>query len=75
MFEQYLPILLQQEVVGTQTAEAFAYLDVAGYNYAESRYAMDGELFPQRVIVGTENRPPFVAEGWKLVQELPHVHR
>lgn len=73
MFEQYLPLLLQQEVVGTQTAEAFAYLDVAGYNYAESRYAMDGELFPQRVIVGSENRPPFIAQGWKLVQELPHV--
>jgi beta-galactosidase len=34
---------------------------------------MDGELFPQRVIGGSENRPPFVAQGWKLVQDLPHV--
>ena len=72
-FEEYLPLLLQQEVVGTQLAESYAFLDVAGYNYAESRYAMDGELFPQRVIVGTENRPPFVAQGWQLVQDLPHV--
>jgi len=73
MFEQYLPILLQQEIVGTQTAESYAYLDVAGYNYCESRYEMDGELFPQRVILGTENRPPVVAQGWKLVEALPHV--
>jgi len=73
MFEQYLPLLLQQEVVGTQLAESYSFLDVAGYNYAESRYEMDGELFPQRVIVGSENRPPFVAQGWKLVQDLPHV--
>jgi len=73
MFEQYLPILLQQEIVSTQTAEAYAYLDVAGYNYCESRYEMDGELFPQRVILGTENRPPVVAQGWKLVEALPHV--
>jgi beta-galactosidase len=73
MFEQYLPILLQQEVVGTQTAEAYSYLDVAGYNYAESRYEIDGEQFPQRVILGTESRPPFVAQGWKLVEDMPHV--
>jgi beta-galactosidase len=73
MFEQYLPVLLQQEVVGEQTAEAYSYLDVAGYNYAESRYAIDGGLFPQRVVLGTENRPPFVAQGWKLVREMPHV--
>ncbi len=25
------------------------------------------------MIVGTENRPPFIAEGWKLVEDMPHV--
>ena len=57
MMEQYLPIILQHEVVDERTAESYAYLDVAGYNYTESRYAMDHELHPQRVIVGSENRP------------------
>ena len=54
MMEQWLPVLLQQEVVDAKTAESFSYLDVGGYNYAESRYAMDHDLHPQRVIVGSE---------------------
>ena len=57
MMEQYLPIILQNEVVDERTAESYAYLDVRGYNYTESRYEMDHELHPHRVIVGSENRP------------------
>ena len=61
MMEQFLPAILQHEVVDERTAESYAYLDVAGYNYTESRYAMDRELHPHRVIVGSENRPPSIA--------------
>ena len=32
-------------------------LDVAGMNYAEARYELDRELFPDRIIVGTETWP------------------
>jgi beta-galactosidase len=73
MFEQWLPVLLQQEVVDQKTAESFAYLDVSGYNYAESRYAMDHELHPQRVIVGSETNPGKIARNWALVREHAHV--
>jgi hypothetical protein len=55
MMEQFLPIILQNPVVDERTAESYAYLDVAGYNYTESRYAMDHEVHPHRVIVGSEN--------------------
>jgi beta-galactosidase len=73
MFEQWLPVLLQQDVVDEKTAESFAYLDVSGYNYAESRYALDHELHPQRVIVGSETNPGKIARNWELVRELPHL--
>jgi beta-galactosidase len=73
MMELFLPIILQNEVVDERTAESYAYLDVAGYNYTESRYAMDRELHPHRVIVGSENRPPSIAANWELVREHPHV--
>jgi beta-galactosidase len=73
MFEQYLPVLLQQEVVDEKTAESFSYLDVSGYNYAESRYALDHELHPQRVIVGSETNPAKIARNWELVREHPHL--
>jgi beta-galactosidase len=73
MMEQYLPIILQHQVVDERTAESYAYLDVAGYNYTESRYAMDHELHPHRVIVGSETRPPSIAANWQLVRAHPHV--
>ncbi|MFJ7897096.1 hypothetical protein [Streptomyces anthocyanicus] len=37
--------------------KSFAALDVAGMNYGESRCALDQDLFPDRVIVGTETCP------------------
>jgi beta-galactosidase len=73
MMEQWLPVLLQQDLVDAKTAESFSYLDVGGYNYAESRYAMDHELHPQRVIVGSETNPAKIARNWELVRELPHL--
>lgn len=73
MMEQWLPVLLQQDLVDEKTAESFSYLDVSGYNYAESRYAMDHDLHPQRVIVGSETNPAKIARNWELVRELPHL--
>jgi beta-galactosidase len=73
MMEQFLPMILQHHVVDEHTAESYAYLDVAGYNYTESRYEQDHELHPHRVIVGSENRPPSIAANWQLVREHAHV--
>ena len=62
---------LQSEIVDERTAESFAYLDVAGYNYTESRYAMDHELHPQRVIVGSETNPAKIAPNWAAGARAP----
>jgi len=56
-----------------RTAESFAVLDVAGVNYGEARYALDRDLFPNRIIVGTETFPTRIDGNWRLVTELPHV--
>ncbi|MFJ8021477.1 glycoside hydrolase family 2 TIM barrel-domain containing protein [Streptomyces sp. NPDC096311] len=61
------------ELVSERTAESFAVLDVAGMNYAEARYAADRELFPNRIILGTETFPTRIAGNWRLVQEHGHV--
>jgi beta-galactosidase len=61
------------EAVTERTAESFAALDVAGMNYADSRYALDLELFPNRVIVGSETYPTQIANTWGLVRQYPHV--
>ena len=48
-------------------------LDVVGFNYADSRYELDAELFPHRVIVGSETFPEQIDVMWELVSRLPHV--
>ncbi|TJY64496.1 glycoside hydrolase family 2 protein [Sphingobacterium alkalisoli] len=48
-----------------------AALDIAGYNYTESRYGSDHERYPQRVIFGSENRHDFGA--WKAVKDNEHI--
>lgn len=46
-------------------------LDIAGYNYTESRYDTDHKKYPNRVIYGSENRHDFSA--WKAVTNNPHI--
>ncbi|MEV7761981.1 glycoside hydrolase family 2 TIM barrel-domain containing protein [Curtobacterium flaccumfaciens] len=56
-----------------RTEESSAVLDVVGFNYAESRYALDAELFPDRVIVGSETFPTRIGVLWPMVQSSPNV--
>ncbi|WP_312172368.1 glycoside hydrolase family 2 TIM barrel-domain containing protein, partial [Microbacterium sp.] len=60
-------------LVTESTEESAAVLDVVGFNYADSRYDLDAELFPNRVIVGSETFPDRIASLWSDVRRLPHV--
>ncbi|WP_284748247.1 glycoside hydrolase family 2 TIM barrel-domain containing protein [Amycolatopsis sp. RTGN1] len=60
-------------VVTGRTAESYALLDVAGMNYSEGRYAMDSDLFPNRIIAGTESFSVHIDEIWRLVNQYSHV--
>ncbi|MEV0341809.1 glycoside hydrolase family 2 TIM barrel-domain containing protein [Nocardia sp. NPDC050713] len=61
------------ERVTRLTEEAHAQVDVAGINYAEARYDLDAELFPDRIIVGTETFPGRLDRLWTLVEKHPQV--
>lgn len=63
----------KMDIVTEATAESFAAVDIAGYNYADIRYEMDKELFPNRIICGSETFPKDIASNWKLVKENSHV--
>jgi len=60
-------------LVTEKTAESFAVLDVAGLNYAEARYTLDMDLFPNRIILGTETFPTRIDGNWRLVRQHGHV--
>ena len=55
------------------TAEAFAALDVACYNYNWRQYDADHAAFPERVILSTETYPGEAYDNWKQVADNPWV--
>lgn len=59
--------------VSAAIEEVASVLDVVGYNYAESRYALDLAENPHWVVVGSETFPKGIVANWKLVQQYPHV--
>jgi beta-galactosidase len=61
------------DLVTRRTAESFSVLDIAGINYAEARYALDQDLFPNRIIVGSETFPTRIDGNWRLVKQYGNV--
>ncbi|GAA2760806.1 glycoside hydrolase family 2 TIM barrel-domain containing protein [Actinopolymorpha rutila] len=73
MIDDAMNTLSTGENVTRRTAESHSVLDVVGLNYAEARYAMDRELFPHRVIVGSETFPSRIGRLWPMVEQHSHV--
>ena len=65
--------LMASPVVGERLEEPASVLDVVGLNYGESRYVLDKDAFPNRVVVGSETFPTKIDQLWKLVTENAHV--
>lgn len=63
----------RQPLADDASRDAFATVDVAGYNYGVARYELDAQQYPDRVILGTETLPSDVAEAWGLVSRIPAV--
>ncbi|WP_432991900.1 glycoside hydrolase family 2 TIM barrel-domain containing protein [Dactylosporangium sp. CA-233914] len=70
---EVMPAVIASPVVGERIAESAALLDVVGLNYGESRYLIDREQFPNRVVVGSETFPSLIERYWQLVTQHPHV--
>ncbi len=65
--------LMASDFAASKVNEACAQVDITGYNYAASRYEIDGDLFPNRILVGSETNPPDLDKNWALVEKLPYV--
>ncbi len=48
-------------------------LDMVGYNYLYERYESDHDVFPKRVIWGSETHALNIYHSWKKVMENPYV--
>jgi beta-galactosidase len=72
-WQEMIGPLLRAPFVGDAIEEACAHTDVAGYNYVDARYVIDGELHPNRVIVGSETHSTNLHVNWPLVEQYDHV--
>ncbi len=64
----------RKDLLWEHVTEAFANgLDVVGYNYLEDKYEQDHEMFPERVILGSENYPVQVGRHWPMIEATPWV--
>ena len=71
---QNADLLGERDLLWENATEPFAAgLDVVGYNYLEGKYEQDHELFPERVILGSENFPKEVGLHWPMIERTPYV--
>jgi beta-galactosidase len=55
------------------SAPAFQFLDVGGYNYQWANYEADHTKFPERIMMGTESVPKEAFANWQLVEKHPYI--
>ena len=62
-----------QDLTWDASAAAFAFLDIAGYNYTWSKYEADHLKYPSRIMVETESNPDLAYATWRQVEKHPYV--
>lgn len=65
--------VVEHKSVGTKLEESVSHLDVCGYNYMMSRYAVDQRDYPDRVLLGSETFPPEIDLLWEKVKQIPQL--
>ena len=55
------------------TNAAIEILDVAGYNYAWTKYEPDHQTYPERIMYASESFPADAYDSWKPVERSPYV--
>lgn len=56
-----------------KTRDAFANMDIAGYNYGAYRYKHDLKAYPDRLILGSETFCKDAYRFWELAKENPRL--
>lgn len=73
VLEKTLKYIVRLPVVDKRTRDAYAAVDVAGYNYMVGRYRGEAKHHPGRVIVGSETNPTETVAIWREIDRLPYV--
>ena len=66
-------LLMTPKASDKATSGAYAKQDIAGYNYGYPLYRKHHEVYPDRIIVGSETNITQSAQNWEQVNTNPHV--
>ena len=72
-FQKHLDEILAGDDASDEMEPAFSYTDVAGFNYMPLRYPLEGDRFPNRVVVGSETHGPAIDLYWREVATRPNL--
>ena len=56
-----------------KTRDAFAAMDIAGYNYGNRRYRRDAKKYPDRLILGSETLIGDAYDFWEIAKDTPQL--
>ena len=56
-----------------KTKDAFAAMDIAGYNYGNWRYKKDSKKYPNRLILGSETLVGDAYDFWEIAKTTPQI--
>ena len=56
-----------------KTKDAFAAMDIAGYNYGNWRYKKDAKKYPNRLILGSETLIGDAYDFWEIAKTTPQI--
>lgn len=62
--------IMEHPSIGEKLAESSSHLDICGYNYMKSRYALDAREHPNKILVGSETTPPDIDILWNSVKNI-----
>lgn len=65
--------ILPKPIIDKKTRDAYAELEVAGYNHTGTRMVSDGTLHPNRVMVCSEETPKPFLGTWKSISSVPYA--
>ena len=71
--EAFKAMVISSDKATAATEESAGMLDAVGFNYGDSRYDLDAERFPDRVLIGSESFGPPIGRLWELVESHPNV--
>lgn len=64
--------VVKQDFAKILSEDAYSALDIAGYNYAITRYELDKVDYPERISVGSETLPQKIYDNWKYTTACPY---